>query len=311
MGKALYILVCLPFISFYFLPGRNVKNEGEFQVDRNQSNVFTPIEDIKCTDCHELFDGMKSKHIPAQETCENCHQIDTAQHPDTSTTGLFLTEKVPELCFICHDALKNELDTTRLIHQAVKDKKQCMNCHSPHASIESKLIINREKEVCLSCHNKVINTSNGKISNIKEQFTKGRVIHPVIESDGCVVCHKPHSSSYNYLLTSIYPIGEYVPAKKENFEFCWQCHDSDLLEVLKTTTSTNFRDGDKNLHFVHSNGEKARNCNICHNVHATVKDHLIADKVPFGNWELPINYSATENGGSCFPGCHAKQDYAR
>jgi hypothetical protein len=38
---------------------------------------------------------------------------------------------------------------------------------------------------------------------------------------------------------------------------------------------------------------------------------LIADKVPFSKWRLPLNFTKTETGGSCTPGCHQKYAYDR
>ena len=106
-------------------------------------------------------------------------------------------------------------------------------------------------------------------------------------------------------------IGQYAEGIKDNYAFCWECHDSDLLELAKTTTATNFRDGERNLHYVHLIGKKGRSCSICHDVHATKREHLIVDKVPFGDWEFPVNYVPDENGGSCFPGCHQQYKYTR
>ncbi|MDP2336396.1 MAG: cytochrome c3 family protein [Bacteroidota bacterium] len=141
-------------------------------------------------------------------------------------------------------------------------------------------------------------------------LTNSKVIHPALE-DGCIVCHQPHGSSNNYLLKSTFPAGNYVPSKKESFAVCWECHDSDLFELEKTTTATNFRNGDVNLHNVHRKGKNERSCIMCHNVHASPNEHLIEDKVKFGEWELPIRYTPRENGGSCFPGCHAEKSYSR
>ncbi|MCK4993003.1 MAG: hypothetical protein KAS29_21040, partial [Bacteroidales bacterium] len=82
-----------------------------------------------------------------------------------------------------------------------------------------------------------------------------------------------------------------------------------LAEV--TTTATNFRNGDQNMHFLHINGTKGRNCNLCHDMHGSPNEHLIADKVMFGNWEMPVGFKALENGGSCLTGCHAEKQYVR
>lgn len=50
---------------------------------------------------------------------------------------------------------------------------------------------------------------------------------------------------------------------------------------------------------------------MCHGIHGADNPHLIADKVKFGQWKMPLNYKVTENGGSCLPGCHATKEYSR
>ena len=37
----------------------------------------------------------------------------------------------------------------------------------------------------------------------------------------------------------------------------------------------------------------------------------MADKVSFGDWEMPVNFIPTNNGGQCTPGCHAQVTYDR
>jgi predicted CXXCH cytochrome family protein len=76
---------------------------------------------------------------------------------------------------------------------------------------------------------------------------------------------------------------------------------------------TNFRNGDKNLHFVHVNQAKGRTCRACHEVHASKRPFHIREAVPFGDsgWELEINYQRSQDGGSCSPGCHKTRAYSR
>ena len=46
-------------------------------------------------------------------------------------------------------------------------------------------------------------------------------------------------------------------------------------------------------------------------MHGSQNEHLVAGKVKFGNWEMPLNYNANENGGSCQTGCHSEKKYDR
>ena len=86
------------------------------------------------------------------------------------------------------------------------------------------------------------------------------------------------------------------------------------MHDLKTTTLTDFRTGDLNLHYVHVNRKKkGRSCRACHETHAASKEKQIRDSVPFGpgGWELPIGFEKTNSGGSCAPGCHRPYAYDR
>ena len=90
------------------------------------------------------------------------------------------------------------------------------------------------------------------------------------------------------------------------------CHERTIASEEKTTTLTNFRNGDRNLHFVHVHkAAKGRTCRACHDPHATNNPKHIRDGVRSGNGVLPTNYKKTETGGSCQPGCHQKFAYDR
>jgi len=150
-----------------------------------------------------------------------------------------------------------------------------------------------------------------KEAAVRNLIRDSRVIHAALENGGCEVCHLPHSPGGPWKLNAPFPEGFYVTARKDSFELCFGCHDSDLLEKEVTTTATEFRNGAQNLHFRHMNGDKPRNCTVCHNVHASDAEHLINNKVRFGKWMMPLNYRPDETGGSCSPGCHDAQRYSR
>ena len=309
MGKSLFIYSLLPFISLFGLVlQESVDLTGNSEVkDQIHSGLVT--EDPKCLDCHSDLIESAFQHKPASASCSECHQVNITDHTVNGARGLMLNAEVPQLCYSCHGDLKQIIDTSKNVHQAVLAEGQCTICHSPHSSDEKKLLVTGQKKLCLSCHNKDISEDGKKVVNIKKLISVSKVIHPPVENSGCVVCHQPHASSNNYLLISAFPKGNYAKATLDNFAFCWECHDSDLLEVSNTTSATNFRDGDRNLHFVHMNAEKGRSCVMCHNVHATMNEHLIETKVKFGEWELPVKFTPSEKGGSCFPGCHAEKSY--
>lgn len=311
MGKLFTYIILWPVI-LNFLFSDILTNHNNSLIIENVNTTFSNNSvDPKCTDCHSDLIEKSSKHSAAlDDGCTNCHQGDVANHPPSQGKTFTLVEKMPDLCYTCHDALKTEIESSRSVHKIVNQKKFCSNCHSPHSTDQSKLLILTGNELCLSCHNKTISAGNKKITNINQKIKFAKTIHAAIEG-GCVSCHKSHASVNNSLLTKLFPQDNYAFAKKDTFSLCFDCHDSGILETEKTTSATGFRNGETNLHFVHINGKKGRNCTMCHDIHATVNEHLILDNVKFGKWSFKMNYIVREKGGTCFPGCHSEKEYIR
>jgi predicted CXXCH cytochrome family protein len=310
MERNLILIVCLPLISLF-----SIVTQNDFPAGRNthlnpSGNQTLPTGEPLCTDCHAGLVGKTVLHAPAKEGCGSCHHVNVADHPEKVAKGLFLADTMPGLCYACHDGVKKDVDTNRVVHKAVSEKKLCLNCHSPHSSDEKKLLTGNKKELCLSCHDKDVDANGRKTKNIRQLLAASKVIHPAING-GCVSCHKPHASAENYLLISPFPVELYVPGKKENYGVCWECHDSDLLELAETATATNFRNGEKNLHNIHLRGARGRSCVLCHDVHASNNKFLILDKIAFGKWSFTLNFAPADSGGSCSPGCHGYAVYKR
>lgn len=261
-----------------------------------------------CKRCHRsIRKDQKLEHVhpPFKNDCLKCHQHHSSKEAHLSD------HKPKKLCMTCHEEFVTTMHQLPLVHGAVNEGETCLNCHTPHASAEKSILRSTEREVCLDCHNEPIETITGSISNIGELLKEGNTIHGAIEKDGCIICHNPHASKEHTLLVNSFPIENYAPAKTDNFALCFSCHDTDLIDSPITTTATNFRNGDINLHNVHINGNKGRNCNLCHNVHGSENEHLIDNKTSFGKWEMPVKYTVLENGGTCSTGCHAENKYER
>lgn len=259
-----------------------------------------------CFNCHEDLKkatSYSSQHPPFQDDCGNCHQ------PHAAEQDYLLNDATPSLCNTCHTSFVNENTTSK--HSILNDKKNCSNCHDPHASNNPFNLISEEKKLCLDCHSNSIESNGRTYSNIGEMIKPGNNVHGAIEAGGCVACHKPHASEYLALVNAPFPKGNYTVGNPANYELCFTCHDQGIIASGQDAQITNFRDGAKNLHYIHSGQHKSRNCILCHNVHGTSNLHLLQNTVKFGTWEMQINYVENPNGGTCNSGCHEQKSYSR
>lgn len=249
-----------------------------------------------CFGCHlDVAEVLKTKHVhPALESgCTACH------NPHGSANRKMLADEGPAVCFICHPGIGDTVKDSPVAHPPVKSEKACASCHSPHASDNDRLMLAPEKETCLGCHSAIIT----------KDMT---VFHGPIANGKCTPCHDPHGSQNEKLLMKKFSQDVYIEYTGTEFPLCFSCHKRDLLQHPETSFATNFRDGEKNLHFLHVNSKtKGRSCRLCHNIHGSSNPRLIAENVPFGKWTLPLRYVKTETGGGCSPGCHKPQYYDR
>lgn len=271
--------------------------------------VLKQDDPLSCLDCHNALIEKNVMH-PVAESCDNCHVANGKEHPQPGVAGFTLAEALPEMCFLCHDVVQADIQKSKVVHKVIFGKKSCLDCHSPHSSAQEKLLVVEEKQLCLGCHNRIYANDSSYTSNIKQLLDKSKYVHGAIDGGGCLACHSPHAAENQSLLKDVFPNGFYAEGKPENYALCFSCHDSQMMAADTSTSATQFRNGNKNLHYLHLNGGKGRTCVLCHNVHASGQPHLIIDAIEFGKWEMPMRYKSLENGGSCYPGCHSEKTYS-
>lgn len=256
------------------------------------------------TDKKEML-NLETVHGAYDGSCTDCHM------PHHAKEKYLVKKKAPELCFDCHDDKAEEMNSAKVVHGVINNnKKSCVACHNPHATNTDVLLVNTGSQLCFDCHSKTYKSEGRTIKNIKNIVATATTPHPPVADGECTECHTPHYSDNFYLLKGKFPFGSYSETTQaENFQLCFDCHDSDKLNKERTTDATDFRNGNKNLHYFHISKNKGRNCTMCHEVHGSKSPHLIAKKVKFGEWKMPLFYKETDNGGSCMPGCHQKLHY--
>lgn len=267
-----------------------------------------------CLDCHAEFQRevmtRKFGHVAATEQCVSCH------NPHNSKETKLLVEYSTSLCLNCHEQTKRLLAEASLKHGAVTLGKQCVSCHQPHAANVQHLLHQPPKQLCLSCHDKsnVTDHRGQKLTNFKKLLEQNPREHAPVESGECSSCHNPHAAARPGLLTKDYPSELYARFAPQAYALCFECHEEKAFTEAETESATQFRDGRRNLHFLHVNREGlGRACHTCHEVHASALPHQMRVSVPYGSagWQLKINFAKTQDGGSCAKTCHPTQSYGR
>jgi predicted CXXCH cytochrome family protein len=264
-----------------------------------------------CFECHsnvkDDLASAKKIHKPVVEGCVQCHS------PHSNDGPFMLSKEVPDQCLNCHKDMREHLSKALVKHKALDMDKKCVNCHSPHGAQFVMQLVDEPMRLCLRCHDRAIQTqSSGTLADMKDLFAKNKDWHGPIREKDCSGCHDVHGSANFRILRQSYPQEFYTSFSQEQFELCFACHQPSLVQDPATTTLTGFRDGDRNLHYLHVNKKvKGRTCRACHETHASQKSRHIREAVPFGQWMLPIRFERSSNGGKCTPGCHAPKEYSR
>jgi len=263
-----------------------------------------------CLKCHADFaEAMKEApvaHPPVRDDpCTACHD------PHGSGVSMFLKNKMPDLCVGCHKHIGKIVANVKVPHKPVVTGAGCSNCHSSHYGKAKGLLASDQMGVCLSCHGRD-DLGTPPLQNIKKQIEGKKMLHGPVAKGDCKACHDPHGSDNFRLLRGSYPAALYTPYKDGIYDGCLKCHEKNLLRFPETTIYTRFRNGNRNLHYVHVVNRKGRTCRICHDPHASDGEKLISKEgTRFGDWKIPINFVTNSTGGSCAPGCHRAFKYDR
>lgn len=276
------------------------------------SNPFQTVAEGSnlCLRCHtgieETIETHRFVHQPVLEDCAQCHTPHDGEHMP------LLKQPAPDLCLSCHTDMAEHIATAPTPHGALSTERSCLNCHNPHATDFARQLNAKPIDLCMQCHNKEIVSNDRVLRNMEAFLEANPDHHGPIRTGDCAACHNPHGSEFISLLYKSYPKRFYQPFEVESYGLCFNCHEQSLVHDPNTQTLTGFRNGDKNLHFTHVNRErKGRTCRACHDVHGSTHPKHIADFVPFGRWDMPIDYEKLDQGGRCSPGCHEPRSYDR
>lgn len=261
----------------------------------NKYQLVKPVNKL-CVKCHtskRQLEGMANLHpVLPQEGCTACHAPHSAKYKE------LLPVPGIDFCGECHFAIRRIAQDAKVKHGALDGG--CVVCHDPHGNGNPRMFTAPEEVFCVSCH-----------ADIGEQIAVAKSQHQPVAEGVCWGCHDPHGSDYYRILKASYPEPFYTSYNEEEFQLCFMCHDSRAFRYERTSELTNFRNGDRNLHFLHVNkAAKGRVCKTCHGVHGADQKKLVKSKIPgFGRWEIPIYIEESEVGTTCTVGCHKPKTY--
>jgi predicted CXXCH cytochrome family protein len=263
-----------------------------------------------CLGCHEeladAIKGAKYVHDPAEDDCTDCHDPHTGPYP------MMLPAKGWGVCDECHDDIVELAKDAEVDHAPAATGDGCLNCHSPHAAQNPAILQQPQVDLCLGCHDERLKSSNPELTDMKSWMRNNPEWHQAIHEDQCTGCHEPHGGEGVRLLKGRFPAGFYSDFNLQDYGLCFSCHESSAMTSERTRTLTDFRDGDRNLHFLHVNRQKrGRSCRACHEVHASRNLFNLRRIVPYGRWMMPMRFESVTDGGSCRPGCHEEETYER
>ena len=280
-----------------------------FLVLLGNSALPARAQDCLAAGCHREESVQTGIHSAAAAGgCLACH----TPHDGETGNRYLLKTGVADLCLDCHTEIAAG-SRSKVRHAPVFRAESCSICHRVHAAKSRPLLVTDEKELCLTCHGQDNHTRSKPLRNIAREIEGAVRLHGPVASGECSPCHAPHGSSAPRLLRANYPGGPYAPYRQSTYALCFGCHDQAMLNSARTVSDTRFRDGDRNLHVLHvADPRKGRTCTACHGTHAGTGSGLIRTTGrPFGDWEIPVNFTSFASGGSCSPGCHASARYDR
>ena len=239
-------------------------------------------------------------------TSKNCTACHTAKDGDSGK----LIIQGDELCFKCHKDIKQKVKNSINKHGAM-EMGGCLGCHNPHTSKNVSLLKEEDsKTICLTCHSSQLpRDEDGKmLMNMGEHLTNNPDAHGPIMWGDCAACHDPHGSDNLRMLKKPFPKKSSITFKADNY-VCFECHEPKKMTQRYTKEFTEFRNGNKNAHYLHVN-QKRISCKVCHDYHAS-KDlpHHLRDETTFGPAKFPLRYIGSPDGGSCNPICHTRRYY--
>jgi predicted CXXCH cytochrome family protein len=121
-----------------------------------------------CLQCHlethaEFNLPYRHPVLESHMNCVQCH--DPHGHDIRKAAGGLAMARLNDSCAGCH---REQVRPFVFEHEAMREG--CLTCHSPHGSVNPKLLVERDVNLCLKCHAQV-QTQTGQVIIGKEDHT--------------------------------------------------------------------------------------------------------------------------------------------
>lgn len=207
----------------------------------------------QCNFCHmgkTNLGGLIVHEPVVKEKCRGCHD------PHGSNRRYLLSEfNNREMCAACHGDL---LEGRSKLHNP-SDQGDCLDCHRAHSSMHENLLIDDWGQMCRECHQPLFATIAGAVlaNTPSEADSPLKKLDPPLlhepVADDCGVCHDPHGSNHDFLLTD------------SPFQLCATCHE-EVSEIAENSVMS------------HSIVYEERACLNCHAPHVSQSGSLLRDR---------------------------------
>ena len=128
-----------------------------------KGNILNPKKDMSaCFQCHaeKKMQFSLPSHHPVLEGKMNCTSCHSAHGPDARPWSSTTLNTTNEACFNCH---KEQRGPFVFQHEALREG--CTTCHDVHGSINAKMLVARDSNLCLRCHTQSNFPTIGKSSH--------------------------------------------------------------------------------------------------------------------------------------------------
>lgn len=162
----------------------NDKNEGTAQgceichgpgsvhaeANGGKGSIINPKKDPSiCFSCHtekkaEFSLPYRHPVLEGKMTCSDCHSAHGEEAKPWSATSF---NDVNQACFKCH---KEQEGPFVWEHEAARDG--CTTCHKVHGSVNDKMLVARDSNLCMRCHTQIFYPTIGK-SNHSSRMAQG------------------------------------------------------------------------------------------------------------------------------------------